>query len=376
LREQVLQRDRFLATLSHELRNPIAAVLTSASLLRRVAGTDANVEQPIAVIHRQTSHMATLLDDLLDVSRVTQGKIDLRCKPIDLVAACDEAIESVSPMAQRYRHTIRTELPPNPIYIHADPARILQIIENLLTNAIKYTKEFGEIVLELSADALSAILRVRDNGCGMSKELQVTIFDMFVQSDDTLDRSQGGMGVGLTLVKSLVELHQGTIEVASEGKDRGSEFTVRLPLTELRPIASIKPLKLFNKNDITVILVEDIEDSRTMFASLLQLEGYQVLATAGDGMEGLEVIKRQRPAVALLDIGLPKIDGYQLARRLRAEMGDAIFLVALTGYGRGEDHEAVLEAGFNVHLVKPVNIDTLNEVLEKSFNHETRFGQN
>lgn len=279
LREQVIQRDRFLATLSHELRNPIAAVLTSASLLRRVAGADADadVERPIAVIHRQTSHMATLLDDLLDVSRVTQGKIDLRRKPIDLVAACKEAFESVSAMAKRHLHLIRTELPSDPIYIHADRVRILQVIENLLTNAIKYTKDAGEIVLNLSADAMSATLRVRDNGCGMSQSLQTTIFDMFVQSDDTLARSQGGMGVGLTLVKSLVELHQGTIEAASEGKDRGSEFTVRLPLTELRPTAVPKPGNFLNKSEVTMVLVEDIEDSRTMFASLLQLEGYQVV---------------------------------------------------------------------------------------------------
>jgi two-component system CheB/CheR fusion protein len=374
LREQVTQRDRFLATLSHELRNPIAAVLTSASLLRRLAGADPIIERPIDVIHRQTSHMATLLDDLLDVSRVTQGKIDLRLKPIDLVAACKEALESVGAMAKRHYHTIRAELPSIPIYIHADRVRILQIIENLLTNAIKYTKESGEIILTASTSATSAILRVRDNGCGMSHELQATIFDMFVQSDETLDRSQGGMGVGLTLVKSLVELHQGTIVAASEGKDRGSEFTVCLPLTDLRPIAAVKPANVFNKSDVTMVLVEDIEDSRTMFASLLELEGYEVLATASDGIEGLEVIKRLRPAVALLDIGLPKIDGYQLARTLRSELGESIFLVALTGYGRGEDHEAVLEAGFNVHLVKPVNIDTLNGVLEKAVCNEPPFG--
>lgn len=374
LREQVIQRDRFLATLSHELRNPIAAVLTSASLLRRVAGADTNVERPIAVIHRQTSHMATLLDDLLDVSRVTQGKIDLRRMPIDLVSVCQEAFESVSAMAKRHLHVIRTELPSDPLYIHADRVRILQVIENLLTNAIKYTNDGGEIVLNLSADAMFAILRVRDNGCGMSRSLQTTIFDMFVQSDDTLDRSQGGMGVGLTLVKSLVELHQGTIEAASEGKDRGSEFTVRLPLTQRRPIMAAKPGNSMNKSDVTMVLVEDIEDSRTMFAKLLQLEGYQVLATASDGIEGLEVIKRLRPAVALLDIGLPQIDGYQLARRLRADLGDTIFLVALTGYGRGEDQEAVLEAGFNVHLVKPINVDTLNAVLEKLYHDESRFG--
>ncbi len=366
LREQVIQRDRFLATLSHELRNPIAAVLTSASLLRRIAKKNADVEQSATVIHRQTSHMATLLDDLLDVSRVTQGKIDLRLKPVDLVAACREAIESVSAIATRHRHTIETELPSRPLYIHADRVRVLQIIENLLTNAIKYTKESGNIMVCLAAEAGFAVLRVRDNGCGMSAELLATIFDMFVQSDDTLDRSQGGMGVGLTLVKSLVELHQGTITAVSDGKGSGSEFTVRFPLTELRPTAPIPPANVFEKSAVTMVLVEDIEDSRTMFAQLLRLEGYQVVATAADGLEGLETIQRLRPDVALLDIGLPKIDGYELARRLRRELGDSIFLVALTGYGRGEDQEAVLEAGFNAHLVKPVNVETLNAALEKS----------
>jgi two-component system, chemotaxis family, CheB/CheR fusion protein len=365
LREQVIQRDRFLATLSHELRNPIAAILTSASLLRRVAGKNADVEQPTAVIHRQTSHMATLLDDLLDVSRVTQGKIDLRLKPIDLVAACGEAIDSVSTIAKQHLHIIHTELPADPVYVNADRVRVLQIIENLLTNAIKYTDDSGDISVTLTTDSGNAVLRVRDNGCGMSKELLATIFDMFVQSDETLDRSQGGMGVGLTLVKSLVELHKGTIDATSGGKNRGSEFTVRLPLTDLRPAEAVKPASVLDKGKVSMVLVEDIEDSRTMFARLLRLEGYQVVATAGDGLEGLEAIERLRPDVALLDIGLPKIDGYELARRLRAQLGDSIFLIALTGYGRGEDHEAVLEAGFNAHLVKPVNVEMLNDVLEK-----------
>lgn len=365
LREQVIQRDRFLATLSHELRNPIAAILTSASLLRRFAGKNADVEQLTAVIHRQTSHMATLLDDLLDVSRVTQGKIDLRLKPIDLVAVCGEAIESVSTIAKQHLHIVHTELSADPIYVNADRVRVLQIIENLLTNAIKYTDDSGDIYVTMTTDSSNAVLRVRDNGCGMSKKLLATIFDMFVQSDETLDRSQGGMGVGLTLVKSLVELHKGTIDATSDGKDQGSEFTVRFPLTELRPTETVKPASVLDKGKVSMVLVEDIEDSRTMFARLLRLEGYRVVATAGDGLEGLEVIERLRPDVALLDIGLPKIDGYELARRLRAQLGDSIFLIALTGYGRGEDHEAALEAGFNAHLVKPVNVEMLNDVLEK-----------
>lgn len=366
LREQVVQRDRFLATLSHELRNPIAAILTSASLLRRIAGSQEDVEQPTAVIQRQTSHMATLLDDLLDVARVTQGKIQLRLKPIDLIDVCREAIDSVMVGAKRRSQTIHADLALQPIFIHADRVRILQIIENLLTNAIKYTKDYGEITVTAQQQDRKAIVQVRDNGCGMSAELLGTIFDMFVQSDETLDRSAGGMGVGLTLVKSLVQLHQGTIDATSSGQGQGSTFTVCLPTTDLRPTEVLPAITTLNKADIRLVLVEDIEDSRIMFGRLLQLEGYQVVETARDGAEGYEVIRRLRPHVALLDIGLPKIDGYELARRLRSELGDSIYLIALTGYGRGEDHEAVLEAGFNDHLVKPVNIESLNATLEKA----------
>ena len=363
LRDQVRQRDRFLATLSHELRNPMSAILTAASVLDRVAEDASDVLHPSGVIRRQASQIATLLDDLLDVSRVTQGKIKLRPAVTDLAGICRESIEAVSPLVSGHQHTITFQAPDDGVWVEVDRVRMLQTIENLLTNACKYTPDRGKIDVEVGSDGEQAVVRVRDNGCGMSAELLGSVFDMFVQSDDTLHRSEGGMGVGLTLVHSLVELHQGTIAASSDGLGKGSEFVVRLPLTEKRPKAVGPAENSVVREDARIILVEDNRDAREMLAALLTHEGYQVVATAADGAEGFEVIMREKPSVALLDIGLPKLDGYQLARKLRRELDQPIRLVALTGYGRDEDREAVLEAGFDDHVVKPVTIKQLQEIL-------------
>ncbi len=365
LRQQVHQRDRFLATLSHELRNPMGAILTAASVLRTAADELPGLHQPCAVIRRQASQIATLLDDLLDVSRVTQGKINLRTKAIDLVDVCNESIEAVHPLVEQHGHKLVFDAPEVAVWVEADRVRMVQVVENLLTNAIKYTPDGGNLKLSVRPDDEQAKISVRDDGCGMSSELLGTVFDMFVQSDQTLDRSEGGMGVGLTLVRSLVELHSGTIDAFSDGPGKGSHFVVRLPLTAKRPqggeSASVKSR---TTQEYRLILVEDNDDTRDMMEELLTKSGYNLLAAADNGARGFDLIKQHQPDVALLDIGLPELDGYQVARKVRRELGGDIHLIAITGYGRDEDHESVLEAGFNQHLVKPVSMKQLAAALD------------
>jgi two-component system, chemotaxis family, CheB/CheR fusion protein len=366
LREQVRQRDHFLATLSHELRNPMGAILTAASVLDVAGKMSAEITRPCNVIHRQASQIALLLDDLLDVARVTQGKITLRREVVDLVKVCHESIEAVQPMLSSHQHTLRTSFPDEPLWVDADRVRLLQIIENLLTNAIKYTDDRGQIELSLGEEDSQAVIRVTDNGRGMSPEFIASIFDMFVQFDSSLDRRESGLGVGLTLVRSLVEMHKGSIEAQSAGLGLGSEFTVRLP-SELDPPTEVdRPQSPPAANrSHRIVLVEDDDDAREMTAALLKLHNHHVVATAGNGLEGLEVIRQHRPDIALLDIGLPLLDGYQLARRVREEFGGTVYLVALTGYGRPEDHQLVVESGFHQHLIKPVRIEQLNAILKR-----------
>ncbi len=367
LREQVTRRDRFLATLSHELRNPMGAILTAASVLNAPGAETPELDAACDVIRRQASRMSRLLDDLLDVARVTQGKITLRMELVDLVEACRNSVEAVRPMIEAHRHQCQTRYPEQPVWVRADRIRLVQVIENLLTNAIKYTDDTGLIEVVVSRRGSRAIVSVRDNGRGMPPELIETIFDMFVQSDETLDRSDGGMGVGLTLVRSLLQMQDGTIEARSAGPGQGSEFVVELPLAE-PPTARSTQLASARTGDSTVstrlILVEDDDDARDMLASLLRRYGQQVLATASDGLEGFDKIMQLRPEVAILDIGLPKLDGYALGRKLREQLGDQIYLIAVTGYGRNEDRETVIESGFDQHLVKPVEIKQLVRLLQ------------
>lgn len=366
LGEQVEQRDRFLAILSHELRNPMGAILTAASVLNRAAADLPRIQDPCHVIRRQASQMATLLDDLLDVARITSGKIKLRPEVTDLVEVCRQSIEAVAPLVTAHQHQVtfdHPDHPDHPVWVYVDRGRAQQIVENLLTNAIKYTGNGGRIDVTTYAEEAEAVMRVRDNGCGMPRELVESVFDMFVQLDDTLDRSEGGMGVGLTLVRSLVELHEGTIDANSEGTGKGSEFIVRLPLTKQRPNEAEPVPQPKTDGTVRLVLVEDNADSRNMLASLLEDHGYEILATAGDGIRGLDLILEHQPDVALLDIGLPGMDGYELVRQIRRRVGPGIRLIALTGYGRREDHKAVLEAGFDEHLVKPVDIGRLIDVL-------------
>ena len=350
--------------LSHELRNPLGAVLNAAQLmLHDEAKPEAN-KVASQVIVRQGQQMARLLDDLLDVSRVTQGKIDIRKQAVDLNELVRNAVEAVRPEFTRRRHKLDVRVADEPLYVEGDSARLLQIQENLLVNAAKYTPAEGQVAISLTRDGDDAVISVEDNGQGIPADMLSAIFELFVQEKKSLARTEGGMGIGLSLVKLLVELHGGSVCVKSDGRGQGSTFTVRVPLTNKRPDAA--PAVFVPKpTDTKVLIVEDNADSRATLEHLLRFDGYQV-SSASDGIAGYEAIRREQPDIALLDIGLPGMSGYELARRIRQEFTDRpIRLVALTGYGRAEDHASVMEAGFDEHLIKPVSRDDLLRVLRK-----------
>lgn len=362
--EGVRRRDNFLAMLSHELRNPLAAILSATYIMELEPG-DNDCNDALQVIQRQSRQMSRLLDDLLDASRITQGKIEIRREPVQLGQLTQDAVRGARSVLDGRGHRVRVQIPDEPVYVYGDPARLLQVLDNLLTNAAKYTPPGGEIVVELVRDGDRAVLHVVDNGEGIPSDMLESIFDLFVQSNETLDRSDGGMGVGLTLVRNLVSMHGGTVSARSEGLHRGSEFIVRLPVcpppasrsADDAPEAnSAVPLKL--------VLVEDNPDSRQMLKMLLERDGYQV-EVAEDGAAGLETIERERPDVAILDIGLPGLDGYEVARRVRQKHDrQQIYLIALTGYGQESDRQAVRAAGFDSHLIKPPRREELLQTLQ------------
>jgi len=363
-RTEIRRRDQFLAMLSHELRNPLAAVLNATEVLERDESDSATAKQARNVILRQTRQMARLLDDLLDVSRVTQGKIQIRKEVLDLARLVDDAVLTVRPLVDQRRHELVVDVSATPVWVEGDAARLLQIQENLLTNAAKYTPSGGHIRICVLAEDDQAVVRVQDDGQGIEPEMLKEIFDPFVQSDTAREQSNGGMGIGLTLVRNLVRLHGGRITAHSEGAGRGSVFEVRLPRTEHPPSESEEseaPPPAAKR----ILIVEDQQDSRQMLARLLEMEGYTVL-TAENGATALEAIGNERPDVALIDIGLPDLDGMEVARRVKAELAEsAVRLVALTGYGRKEDRQAIFAAGFDEHLVKPISPDHLERVLRK-----------
>lgn len=380
-REAVRKRDEFLAMLSHELRNPLGVVQNAAELLSRDEAASSQASEIVrrchAVIRRQVAHMASLLGDLLDVSRVTQGKVELQRTPIDLQDTLGEAVEAVEGVIERRGQHLDVSAFTRPIPVLGDRARLRQIQENLLTNASKYTPPGGSIGVSLAREGHQAVIRVSDTGRGIPPDRLESIFDLFTQVDFHLDRTDGGMGVGLTLVRSLVELHGGSVRAHSEGLGRGSVFEVRLPIMAVgdngtrpgSPGAAARPGAGSNPGPDPaaalgreVLIVEDNSDARETLQAVLELEGHRV-RVARDGVEGLQAMEQHLPEVALVDIGLPGVDGYELARRVRARHGDSIRLIALTGYGRPEDRKAVEEAGFNLHLVKPVSPDRLLQAL-------------
>jgi PAS domain S-box-containing protein len=362
------RKDEFLAMLAHELRNPLGAIGAALGLQESLAAGDDTEGRVGETLQRQTRHLSRLVDDLLDVSRITHGKIELRRTPVDLVEVTRRALAAAAPLVESRGTRLAVTLPSEAVPVEADVLRIEQVIVNLVGNAAKFSppEALVEVTLEAPPGAGQAVLRVADQGIGIPPAMLDSVFDMFVQVDQSPARSRGGLGIGLTMVKKLVELHGGTVTAESAGEGRGATFSVRLPVApdaaERMPPAE-KATKQAEVGARRILLVEDNPDISELIQIQLQMWGHEVTA-AHDGPTGLEAALRLRPDVAFVDVGLPGMDGYEVARRVRAaEGGDKIGLVAMTGYGRPEDRDRALAAGFDAHLVKPVDPRQLQDVL-------------
>jgi len=369
LRAANRQKDQFLAMLAHELRNPLAPIMTAAQLLK-VGSLDArNIANASEIIVRQASHMTDLVNDLLDVSRVTRGLVTLEKEELDLNVIVSAAVEQVRPLIDARRHSLTLQLSGRSAHVIGDRTRLVQVISNILNNAAKYTAPGGRITLSVTADEQSVHIAVRDNGVGIAPDILPYIFDLFTQAERTPDRSQGGLGIGLALVKSLVALHGGTVRAASSGIGQGSEFCICLPRLAIPADAAADEASgagVPGQSGLRVMVVDDNVDAAQMLAALLEVQGHAVCVEY-DGKGALERARLERPEVLLLDIGLPDMDGYELARRLRGQPESAhATLVALTGYGQSQDRKEAEEAGFDHYLVKPADMAQVNEVLAEA----------
>jgi signal transduction histidine kinase/CheY-like chemotaxis protein len=366
LAEQALRstdraKDEFLAMLGHELRNPLASVSNAAQLLKIARDQPAVLEKVSDILGRQVEHMTRLVGDLLEVGRVTGGKVRLECAPLDLAALCGEVVTTWRSGGRFLHHEVHTHV--EPVWVSADRARIEQVVSNLLDNALKYTPTTGTINVRVCPQGNEALLEVRDSGDGITPELIGRMFDLFVQGERGLAREPGGLGIGLTMAKRLVELHGGSIAAASAGAGHGAIFTVTLPAIERPAIHTPVPQSDSPPVARRILLVEDNADGRESLVSLLRLNGHEVHA-AENGAQGIELATSVAPELMLVDIGLPDIDGYEVARRLKSNPATApLRLVALTGYGTHEDRRRTLAAGFDEHLVKPVELDVLEALL-------------
>jgi len=367
LEQQDRRKDEFLAMLGHELRNPLTAILGAVHILQHARGPEVAARQP-PIIERQARHLSRLVNDLLDVSRVTLGKITLERHPVDLCEVATRCVQTYQSLAS---HQLTLAVDRGPVVVDGDLVRLEQVLSNLVTNAIKYTPTGGHVRVSVRREGDEGVLRVKDDGTGIDAELLPSIFDLFTQATPTLDRSRGGLGLGLALVKTLVEHHGGQVHAHSDGLGRGSEFVVRLPLAAsgLAPIASADATPTAGAG-VWVLVVEDNEDARDTMQLLLEMWGYAV-ETAADGEEGLDKALTRRPAVAIVDIGLPKLDGYELARQLRARTDRRPRLIAVTGYGQPEDRRQALAAGFDHHLSKPVDAEALALLLRDCASRQT-----
>lgn len=359
------RKDEFLAMLSHELRNPLSPILNAVHLMALDGDESPIRREAQGIIVRQVGQLARLVDDLLEVARITTGRVRLDPHRLDVRSVVENAVGSARPLIDRRRHDLSVSLPSQPVWLHADPTRLEQVVVNLLNNAAKYTDEGGQIWLDVRQDGDEMVLGVRDSGVGIAPEVLPHIFDLFTQADRSLDRSQGGLGIGLSLVRHLVEMHRGTVAVHSGGLGRGSEFTLRLPVL-LSPVGHEPPAPTRPASGGApgrrILVVDDNHDSADILARLLRTSGHEV-RTAYTGLTALD-LGDFLPEVVLLDIGLPEIDGYEVARRLRRlPRLEGVTLVAMTGYGRDSDRQLAREAGFDTHLTKPVDFVKVQELL-------------
>lgn len=378
-RNEVRRRDEFLAMLSHELRNPLATITNATRVAQRTLDTNPDgVGRALGIIDRQCLLVRRLLDDLLDVSRFTCGKIELRSESVLLQRVVADAVETSAEPCERRRHVLEVDMPPEPLFVEGDPARLVQVFVNLLGNAFKYTPTDGavrvRVRVEEPTDAgcegagceegtnRNVRIEVRDDGCGIPADRLDAIFEPFVQLDSSIEHGQPGLGMGLALVKMIVDRHGGDVSVHSEGDDLGTTFTVRLPLIEVG--CEPPEVEVPTGRPARILVADDNEDLRQMIATLLEIEGHEV-KTARNGRETVALAERERFDMAFVDIGMPGIDGYEAARRIRRRTElDGLRLVALTGYGLPDDVRRAEEAGFDHHLVKPVELDDLNEIIE------------
>ncbi|MGQ3095816.1 MAG: ATP-binding protein [Roseateles sp.] len=362
LRDADRRKDEFLAMLAHELRNPLAPIRNAAELMLRTTAPGATERRAVEIINRQVKQMTRMVDDLLDVSRITHGRIELEHAPVALAAIVASALEAVVPAMQERRHRLKVVEGP-PLTVRGDAARLQQCLVNLLSNAAKYTDPGGDITVELAREGDEAVLQVRDSGAGIAADMLPAVFDLFVQSSRTLDRAQGGLGLGLSIVRRLVEMHGGRVSARSRGVGQGATFEIRLPLSKQLAVAEL-PAQAATNPPRRVLLIDDNVDAAESLAMMLRADGHEV-RTGFSAPDALAMAKAWRPDVALLDIGLPGMDGYEVARRLRAELPAApLRLVALTGYGRPEDMQRSTAAGFDGHLVKPVGLDALAQAIQ------------
>jgi signal transduction histidine kinase/CheY-like chemotaxis protein len=363
----VKQRDEFLAMLAHELRNPLAPIRNAAYILNAIEIDDPVFRKCRLMIEKQTSHIARLVDDLLDVSRLELGKVELRLKSVDLSQCVSAAIEACVPLTSAQRHHIDVRLAAEPLVVRADPVRMEQVLGNLVLNAAKFTPEGGTIRIETLRDGDEGVVRVVDNGRGIEPHMLASVFELFVQAENSLARTGGGLGIGLTLVKRLVEMHGGSVSVASDGLGCGARFETRFPLAA--PDADRAPggaqADEPARRSKRVLVIEDVAESRESLGLMLSRWKHDVIY-AVDGPQGIAKARETRPDVAIIDIGLPGVDGYEVARRIRGDelpWARQVKLVALTGYGQAQDRHRALEAGFDDHLLKPVEPATLERLL-------------
>ena len=370
LKEADRHKDEFLAMLAHELRNPLAPILNAVQLMRMKPMPDPQLSQSRDVIERQVSHLTRLVDDLLDVARITRGRINLSPEPIELAALIARAVETVQPLVQERGHEFTTEIPAGTLRVNADPLRLTQALGNVLGNAAKYTERGGRITLTVCPQGADVEIRVRDTGIGIPAEVLPRIFDLFTQLDRRSDHPHSGLGIGLALVRRLLQMHDGTITAHSEGTGLGSEFVLRLPLLLETTQSANGKQSTIRTDDAPpvrrrILVADDNADALETLATVLELSGHEVFS-APNGSLALESAERHLPEVALLDIGMPLLDGYEVARRIRAQAwGKRITLVALTGWGQDSDRRRSQEAGFDSHLVKPLDLEKLTQLLAR-----------